>query len=115
MRALQYIRHYACQGVKTEQVAAHVRLSRSSLEACFRQELGRSVHDEIIAYKLARAQALLADASFPAADVAQQAGFGTAQYLNTVFKRELGCTPRAYQEALTTDRPTTDAVSQPDP
>jgi LacI family transcriptional regulator len=115
MRALQYIRHYACQGVKTEQVAAHVRLSRSSLEACFRQELGRSVHDEIIAYKLARAQALLADASFPAADVAQHAGFGTAQYLNTVFKRELGCTPRAYQEALTTDRPTTDAASQPDP
>ena len=100
MRALQFIRHYACQGIKTEQVAAHVRLSRSSLEACFRRELGRSVHDEILSYKLSRAKALLADADFPAADVAQHAGFGTAQYLNTVFRRELGCTPHAFRETL---------------
>ncbi|MGL6109405.1 MAG: AraC family transcriptional regulator, partial [Rubrivivax sp.] len=105
MRALQFIRHYACQGVQTEQVAAHVRLSRSSLEACFRRELGRSVHDEIITYKLSRAKALLADEHFPASDVAQQAGFGTAQYLNTVFKREVGCTPRVYRETFGAGRP----------
>jgi LacI family transcriptional regulator len=105
MRALQFIRHYACQGIKTEQVAAHVRLSRSSLEACFRRELGRSVHDEIIAYKLSRAKALLADAHLPAAEVAQQEGFGTAQYLNTVFKRELGCNPHAYRDALAARKP----------
>jgi LacI family transcriptional regulator len=99
MRALHFIRQYACQGVKTEQVAAYLRLSRSSLEACFRKELGRSVHDEIMAYKLSRAQALLEDAQLPASEVARQAGFGTDQYLNTVFKRELGCTPGEFREA----------------
>jgi LacI family transcriptional regulator len=99
MRALHFIRQYACQGVKTEQVAAYLRLSRSSLEACFRKELGRSVHDEIMAYKLSRAQALLKDAQLPASEVARQAGFGTDQYLNTVFKRELGCTPGEFREA----------------
>ncbi len=81
MRALQFIRQYACQGIKTEQVAAYLRLSRSSLEACFRKELGRSVHDEIMAYKLSRAQALLEDAQLPASEVARQAGFGTRSVL----------------------------------
>ena len=98
-RALHFIRQYACQGIKTEQVALHMRLSRSSLETCFRRELGHSVHDEIIACKLSRAQGLLADAFFPAAEVAQRAGFGTIQYLNAVFKRELDCTPGEYRDA----------------
>ena len=99
MRALQYIRQYACQGIRTEQVASYLALSRSSLESSFRQELGRTVHDEIMAYKLARAQSLLEDALLTTVQVAQMAGFGTIQYLNTVFNRELGCTPGAYRES----------------
>jgi LacI family transcriptional regulator len=99
MRSLYFIRQYACQGIKTEQVASHMGLSRSSLETCFRRELGRSVHDEIIAYKLSRAQELLDDTLFPAAEVAQRAGFGTVQYLHAVFRRELGCTPGEYRDA----------------
>ena len=32
------------------------------------------------------------------ADIAQQCGFTSAQYLHTVFRREFGCTPRQYQQ-----------------
>ncbi len=98
MRALQYIRHYACQGIKTDQVAAYARLSRSTLETSFRRELGRSVHDEIMAYKLKRAQHLLSRSGISIAEVAESAGFATMQYLNTVFRRELGCTPGDWRE-----------------
>ena len=98
MRALHYIRQYACQGIKTEQVAAHVGLSRSSLETYFRRELERTVHDEILQFKLARARELLQDSQLTGADVAARAGFGSVQYLNAVFRRELGCTPRAWRE-----------------
>eukprot|EP01031_Cornospumella_fuschlensis_P033270 gene33270-40251_t len=59
MQALLFIRQYACQGIKTEQVAAHLGLSRSSLETYFRRELQRTVHDEILHYKLDRACTLL--------------------------------------------------------
>ena len=38
MQALLFIRQYACQGIKTAQVAAYVGVSRSSLEAHFRAE-----------------------------------------------------------------------------
>lgn len=98
MRALHYIRQYACQGIKTDQVAAHLGLSRSSLETYFRRELQRTVHDEILRYKLDRARALLQDGELTGADIAERTGFGSVQYLNAVFKRELGCTPREYRE-----------------
>jgi len=32
------------------------------------------------------------------ADIAVRCGFTSVQYLYTVFRRELGCTPRAFQE-----------------
>lgn len=56
MQALLFIRQYACQGIKTAQVAAYVGVSRSSLESHFRRVRGCSVHDEILRFKLAAAR-----------------------------------------------------------
>jgi len=102
MQALHFIRQYACQGIKTDQVAGYVGVSRSSLEAHFRSELGRSVHDEILRFKLAAAASGLENSASAIADIAQRCGFKSAQYLHTVFKREFGCTPREYQQARVT-------------
>jgi LacI family transcriptional regulator len=102
MQALHFIRQYACQGIKTAQVAGYVGVSRSSLEAHFRGELGRSVHDEILRFKLAAAATGLENTACGIADIAQNCGFKSAQYLHTVFKREFGCTPREYQQARVT-------------
>jgi LacI family transcriptional regulator len=98
MRARHFIRQYACQGIKTGQVADYVGISRSSLESYFRQELGCSVHDEILRFKLDAATAILARGDCNIADVALGCGFTSSQYMHAVFKRELGCTPRAYQD-----------------
>jgi len=98
MQALLFIRQYACQGIKTAQVAAYVGVSRSSLEAHFRKVRGCSVHDEILRFKLAAAANGLEHGDLAIADIAQQCGFKSAQYLHTVFRREFGCTPREYQQ-----------------
>lgn len=98
MRARHFIRQFACQGIKSGQVADYVGISRSSLESYFRQELGCSVHDEILRYKLDAATAMLARGDSAIADVALGCGFTSNQYMHAVFKRELGCTPRAYQD-----------------
>src|SRR5690606_28892561 len=98
MRALLFIRQYACQGIKTEQVAAYVGVSRSSLESHFRKVRDCSVHDEILRFKLTAATKKLQSTDCAIADVAQHCGFKSAQYLHTVFRRELGCTPREYQQ-----------------
>jgi len=99
MRALHYIRQYACLGIKTDQVSDYVGVSRSMLEEHFRRNLKRSVHQEILRHKLALAQDLLRDGGHPMADIAVRCGFTSVQYLYTVFRRELGCTPREFQES----------------
>lgn len=103
MQARHFIRQYACQGIKTEQVADYVGVSRSSLETYFRQELGRSVHDEILHFKLDAAKNMLRQTKQPATDIAVHCGFTTVQYMHAVFKRELGCTPRQFQQRTIQD------------
>jgi LacI family transcriptional regulator len=102
-RAKHFIRQYACQGIKTHQVAEYVGVSRSSLEAYFRQELGCSVHDVILQFKLDAAKAGLESGERSIADVALGCGFTSTQYMHLVFKRELGCTPRAYRDRVTAE------------
>ena len=98
MRARHFIRQYACQGIKTDQVADYVGISRSSLESHFRQALGCSVHDEILRLRLDAATAILAQGDCNLAEVALKCGFTSSQYMHSVFKRELGCSPRGWQE-----------------
>lgn len=100
MRARYFIRQYACQGIKTEQVADYVGVSRSTLEHQFRSEVGHSVHEDILKTKLDRAKALFDQGGVPSAHIATMCGFTSLQYLHAVFQREMGCTPREYQRRL---------------
>jgi LacI family transcriptional regulator len=87
-------------GIKTDHVVEHLGISRSSLESHFRQDLGRSVHDEILRCRLVAAMAMLERDDCNLADVAFRCSFSSSQYMHLVFKRELGLSPRAYQERL---------------
>ncbi|POR53875.1 AraC family transcriptional regulator [Paraburkholderia eburnea] len=105
MRARHFIRQYACQGIKTGQVADYVGVSRSSLEEYFRRELQCTVHQEILRHKLDAAKAMLASRDASSAEVAIRCGFTSLQYMYAVFRRELGCTPREYQDSVAPPSP----------
>lgn len=98
MRARHYIRQYACLGIKTEQVADYVGISRTLLEEHFKRELKQSVHQTILDHKLEMARTMLADPSIPLAEVAVRSGFTSLQYMYAVFRREFNCTPRQFME-----------------
>jgi LacI family transcriptional regulator len=85
-------------------VAQHVGVSRSSLDADFRQELGCSVHDVIMSFKLKAAKAGLENGDCSFEDVALDSGLTSIQYMHRVFKRELGCSPRAYRDRVLSER-----------
>ena len=102
MRALHYIRQFAAQGVKVAQVADYVGVSRTTLESHFRRQFGRSVHDEILAFKLQQVRQLLEKGDLSCAEVARNCGFTTVQYMYAVFRRELGCSPLEYRAQKTT-------------
>lgn len=98
MRARHYIRQYACLGIKTEQVADYVGISRTLLEEHFKRELRKSVHQTILEHKLEIARTMLADPSTPLTEVAVRSGFTSLQYMYAVFRREFNCTPRQFME-----------------
>jgi len=58
------------------------------------------VHQEILNHKLTVAKRLLVRHDMSSAEVAIQCGFTSLQYMYAVFRRELDCTPREYQERL---------------
>jgi LacI family transcriptional regulator len=97
MKARYFIRQFGCQGIKNEQVAEYVGVSRSTLEHRFRIELGSTVHAELLIHRLDVAKELLRNTDLRAAEVANRAGFTSLQYLYTVFKRELGVTPAQFR------------------
>jgi len=96
MRARHYIRQYAHLGIKTEQVAQYVGISRSLLEELFKRELKKTVHDTIREHKLEMARGMLSDTSMPLAEIAVRCGFTTLQYMYAVFRRVYNCTPREF-------------------
>ena len=97
MRARHYIRQYGCLGVKTEQVADYVGVSRTSLEEHFRRELKQTVHQALLQHKLEHAGEMLATSTLPLADIAVRCGFTSLQYMYAVFRREYNLTPKQFQ------------------
>ncbi len=103
IQALHYIRKYACQGIKVEDVLAFVGRSRSTLERRFRAERGHSIHHEIHQARLNRACELLRNTDMPIADVASDCGFPSVQYLYTVFKKHTVQTPLGFRRTTDDD------------
>lgn len=97
MSARHYIRQYGCLGIKTEQVADYVGVSRTVLEEHFRRELKQTVHQALLQHKLEAACEMLRSSSLPMGDVAVRCGFTTLQYMYAVFRREYDSTPKQIQ------------------
>lgn len=97
-RAIEFIRANIHHAVRVTDVTREIDLSRSTLDNRFRQILGRTVHDEIERCRLERTKELLSTTNCTLADIATQTGFGTVQYLATVFRQSTGQTPGEYRK-----------------
>lgn len=102
VRAMQFIRAHACEGIDVSDVLAVVNVSRRVLEQRFRKLLRRSPHEEILHLRLARVQQLLSETDLPLYLIAEATGFEHVEYLSVAFKRELGLTPRQFRERART-------------
>jgi LacI family transcriptional regulator len=95
--AVRFIRQHACDGVAIDDVAAHVSLSRSTLQRRFKQIVGRTLHDETLRMRMSRARELLAESDLPLGIIAEKAGFRHQEYMGAVFRQQLGQTPAQFR------------------
>jgi LacI family transcriptional regulator len=95
--ALEYIRQHACEGIRVEDVAAHVHMAIRTFEMQFAAAVGRTVGDEIRQVRLAKAKELLETTDLPVSSVARLLAMNNGCYLNNFFRRWTGMTPIAYR------------------
>ncbi len=99
MKALVYIRDYACRGISVEDVAAYIGSSRRNLELRWRRVRDKTIYEEITLFRLQRAKRLLAETNSTIETVARECGFNTTQRLYSLFHRHVGCAPGQWRSA----------------
>jgi LacI family transcriptional regulator len=98
--ALGYIQENFPRGnLSVDDVVAHGRVPRRSLERAFRDELQRTILNEILRVRVNHAQKLLETTPHSVTDIAIQSGFACLNHFYRVFRARTGLTPRAFRLA----------------
>lgn len=100
-RALRFIRdRYASALLSVNDVVAATSISRRPLEKAFRQELKRSINEEIVRVRMNKVKDLLANSDMKIVDIAAVCGFSRPNHLFRTFRQLHGKSPKAYRAAL---------------
>ena len=91
--ALRLIRRRACDPITVQDVLDAAQMSRSTLEARFRETLGRSIHAEIRRVQVDAAQRLLETTTIPIKEIVKRVGISSVQYFSALMRRAVGKTP----------------------
>jgi LacI family transcriptional regulator, galactose operon repressor len=98
--ALGYIQENFPRGnLSVDDVVAHSRVPRRSLERAFRDELQRTILHEILRVRVNHAQKLLETTPHSVTDIAIRSGFASLNHFYRVFHARTGLTPRAFRLA----------------
>jgi AraC-like DNA-binding protein len=98
-RAAAYLREHWNERVTLAELAAVAQLSRFELARRFREQMGLPPHAFQTNLRVARARALLARGTPPAA-VAAACGFADQAHLTRTFRVAVGVTPARYARAV---------------
>jgi LacI family transcriptional regulator len=74
-------------------------MSRSTLEARFRDAIGRSIHAEIRRVQIDAAQRLLMTTDMPIKEILQRVGVSSVQYFTAMIRSRTGRTPGEIRKA----------------
>jgi LacI family transcriptional regulator len=97
-RALRYIQdQYANPLLGVEAVVAATDLSRRPLEKAFRQQMKRTLNEEIVRLRIAKAKDLLTTTKMKVVEVAAATGFTRPSHLFRTFRKVVGISPKTYR------------------
>lgn len=105
VKALRIIHQEGCGGLRVDDLARRVSVSRSLLERRFRKFLRRSPQEEIRNVKINRTRQLLLETDKTLAEIADLTGFEHPEYLSVMFKRLTGESPRDFRQRHRTPNP----------
>jgi LacI family transcriptional regulator len=98
VQALEMIRRQACYGLRADDVAAALAVSRRWLELEFRKQLGRSPLEEISRVRLATTRKLLQTTKLPIHQIAGMTGFSETSGLTHFFQKHTHLSPTEFRK-----------------
>ncbi len=99
--AVAFIQQHHNEPLSRQEIADAIGVSKDYLGRIFQQELRLSPWEYLIRYRVLRAKELLRTTGYSVAEVATRVGFDTATYFSHIFRREVGCSPRAFRAQIT--------------
>ena len=97
---MEFIREKAATGISPRDVVEQIGGSRRHTEYRFREFVGKSIGEEILAVRLETAKKLLADSSIPIGAVAERCGYSDDSLLRRAFKSATGLSLSEYRKSL---------------
>ena len=79
-------------------IARHVGVGRLTLKRHFRDQLGRTVNEELIRLRVSKLKRRLVESDGSVKELCARVGFGTPANMFPMFKRPTGVTPRTYRQ-----------------
>jgi LacI family transcriptional regulator len=98
VRAMRFIREFACSGIDIRRVAEEVGLSRRVLERRFHEHFGLAPKKAITRVRIEHAKTLLARTDKTIESIVHRSGFHSVAYFTVAFRREVGLTPNAFRQ-----------------
>ena len=98
--ALRYISKHLHEKFHVEDIAEALNVSTRMLYTRFETALGRSIGSEIRRLRINSVRIMLSDVNLTVQQIADRAGFGSADVLTRTFKKQFGLTPAAFRKQL---------------
>ena len=98
-RVLSYVQERLDQTISVDQLAAEVGMSPSHFSRVFKETLGSTPMQYVMAYRIEHAIKMMDEVERPLGEIALACGFADQAHFTRSFKQVIGQTPRAYRAA----------------
>lgn len=95
---LHYIHHHLDETLSTTVLSQECHLSRAYLCTRFKKEVGQSMAEYILFYRIAQAKKELVQSSVPIVDIAEKLGFKSQSHFTIQFKKQTKMTPKEWRQ-----------------
>lgn len=95
---ISYIRERYQEKHSLEEICSHAGYCPSYCDAIFKADVGRTVINYLIDYRISKAKAALIENIVPIKDVAEKTGFSDYNYFSRLFKKRTGLSPARFRK-----------------
>ncbi len=98
LEIMDYIENNYSIKIKTEEIASKLFFNKNYISKLFKKETGISIHEFVKEIRIKEACKLLSKTNQTIAEIAKDCGFSDMKTFYSVFKKQTGCTPKAYRD-----------------